>query len=140
MKKTLEGLIIPKFDSVLYDILDKKHTHYSFVSGRGGTKSSFIAIAMIMLLVSPENKGCHAICFRKVGNTLKDSVYANIRFAISLLGLDNFFKVLKSPLEITYAPTGQKILFRGLDDAAKIKSIKPPFGYFGITFFEELSE
>ena len=137
---TLDGLIIPKFDRVLNDVLDKKHAHYSFVSGRGGTKSSFIAIAIVLLLVSPENRDCHAICFRKVGNTIKDSVYANIRFAISLLGLDGFFKVLKSPMEITYIPTGQRILFRGLDDAAKIKSIKPPFGYFGVTFFEELSE
>ena len=88
----------------------------------------------------PENRDCHAICFRKIANTLKDSVYANIRFAISLLGLERYFKVLKSPMEITYITTGQKILFRGLDDAAKIKSIKPPFGHFGITFFEELSE
>jgi len=139
-KITLDDLIIPKFDSLLDDILDWKWTHVTLVGGRGSTKSTFAAIAIILLITRPENKNCHVICFRKVANTLKDSVYANILFAISLLHLDKDFKVLKNPMEITYVPTGQKILFRGLDDAAKIKSIKPTFGYFGVTWFEELSE
>lgn len=42
-----------------------------------------------------------------------------------------------SPLELTYKPTGQKILFRGADDPMKIKSIKAPFGYIAVTHFEE---
>lgn len=45
-----------------------------------------------------------------------------------------------SPPEITYKPTGQKILFFGLDDPAKVKSIKLPFGYVGIVWFEELDQ
>ena len=139
----LNDLIIPKFDSVLDDILDHKYTHYAFVSGRGGTKSSFIAIAIVLLIV--DNRNCHAICFRKVGNTLKDSVYANICWAISKLGLDGYFRVTRNPMEVTFY-TGQKILFRGLDDAAKIRSIKAPPSkgdvedYFAITHFEELSD
>lgn len=46
----------------------------------------------------------------------------------------------KNPLQITYKPTGQMIMFRGLDDAKKSKSIKVPFGYIAIAWFEELDE
>jgi len=137
---TLDSLIIPKYDDVLFDVLDHRHTHYTFYSGRGSTKSSFIGLAIILLMVAEENKDVHAVVFRKVSNTLRDSVYANIAFAISLLGLDNAFKKTVSPMEITYRKTGQKILFRGLDAPEKIKSIKAPFGYFGITWFEELDQ
>jgi len=137
---TLHDLIIPKFDNVLYDILDHKYTHYSFYSGRGSTKSSFVSIVIVLLMIQEENKDIHAVIFRKISNTLRDSVYANICFAISLLGLDSAFKKTVSPMEITYRKTGQKILFRGLDAPEKIKSIKAPFGYFGITHFEETDQ
>ena len=49
-------------------------------------------------------------------------------------------RVKLSPPEITYKKTGQKILFFGLDDPAKVKSIKLPFGYVGIVWFEELDQ
>jgi len=75
-----------------------------------------------------------------MGNTLRDSVYSQISFAISILQLDAYFKRTVSPMEITYLPTGQKILFRGIDEPEKIKSIKAPFGNFGITWFEELDQ
>jgi len=140
MEITLDDLVIPKYDDVLYDILEHKYTHYVFYSGRGSTKSTFISIAVILLMIEEKNKNVHAVIFRKVSNTLRDSVYANICFAVSLLGLDAAFKKTVSPMEITYLKTGQKILFRGLDAPEKIKSIKAPFGYFGITFFEELDQ
>jgi len=138
-KILLNDLIIPKYIDVLYDMIDHKHTHYILYGGRGGTKSTFAAIALVYLLIQPENKNSHAICFRKIANTLRDSVYANILFAISILGLDSVFKKAVSPMEVTYIKTGQKILFRGVDEPEKIKSIKMPFGYIGITHFEESS-
>lgn len=137
---TLNDLIIPKYDDLLNDILDFKHVHYILYGGRGSSKSSFIAIAIILLMIDPKNSDMHAVIFRKIANTLRDSVYAQISFAISLLGLDALFKKTISPMEITYIKTGQKILFRGLDQPEKIKSIKAPFGYFGITHFEELDQ
>ena len=60
---------------------------------------------------------------------MRDSVYAQILWAIDKLGLTTKFKCTQSPLQCTYLPTGQRILFRGLDDPQKIKSIKLPFGY-----------
>ena len=84
-----------------------------------------------------EHPDVHALVLRKVANTLRDSVYAQYLWSIDALGVTEFWEAKKSPLELTYLPTGQKILFRGADDPTKIKSIKTEFGYIGITHFEE---
>lgn len=106
--------------------------------GRGGAKSSFISIEIILLML--KNPLVHAVVMRKVANTLRSSVYAQICWAIAALGLTNKFRCTVSPMECTYIPTGQKILFFGLDDPGKLKSIKVPFGYVGIGWFEELDQ
>ena len=106
--------------------------------GRGGAKSSYLSIEIILLLL--EHPSCHAVVMRKVGNTLRSSVYAQMCWAINALGLTSRFKCTVSPMECTYIPTGQKILFFGLDDPGKLKSIKVPFGYIGIGWFEELDQ
>lgn len=132
------NLIAPAFSSVLFDIQEHEHSEYVFPGGRGSTKSSFCGLNVVDILM--KNEDMHACVLRNVGNTLKDSVYAQILWAISALGLDSEFVATKSPLEITRISTGQKILFRGADDPNKIKSIKPPFGYIGIAWFEELDQ
>ena len=106
--------------------------------GRGGAKSSFISVEVVLLML--KNPECHAVVMRKVGNTLRASVYAQIFWAIASLGLSSRFKCTVSPMECTYIPTGQKIMFFGLDDPGKLKSIKVPFGYIGIGWFEELDQ
>lgn len=106
--------------------------------GRGSTKSSFVSIEMILLLL--KHPDCHAVALRKVGNTLRTSVYAQLCWAIAQLGLASRFRCTVSPMECTYLPTGQKILFFGLDDPGKLKSIKVPFGYIGMAWFEELDQ
>lgn len=132
------SLIAPAFSSVLFDIDEQEHSEYVFPGGRGSTKSSFCGLNVVDLIMKNENM--HACVLRAVANTLKDSVYAQILWAISSLGLDGEFTYTKSPLEITRISTGQKIYFRGADDPNKIKSIKPPFGYIGIIWFEELDQ
>ncbi len=108
---------------------------YVFEGGRGGLKSSFISLKIIELIKN--NPDMHACIVRAVAATLKDSVYAQMLWAINALGLNEEFKGTKSPLEITYIKTGQKIYFRGCDDPMKLKGIKPPFGYVGILWKEE---
>lgn len=106
--------------------------------GRGSAKSSYISIELVFqLLRHPE---CHAVVLRRVGNTLRTSVYAQICWAIAELGLIDKFRCTTSPMECTYKKTGQKILFFGLDDPGKLKSIKLPFGYIGFAWFEELDQ
>lgn len=77
--------------------------------GRGSTKSSYISIELILQLL--KHQQCHAAVFRKVGNTLRTSVYAQIVWAINELGLHDHFRCTVSPMECTYLPTGQKVLF-----------------------------
>lgn len=134
---TIDDLIPHNFDDVLIDVLEHRHTHYIFKGGRGSCKSSFVSIAIILLMTRPENRDKHCIIFRKTANTLRDSVYSQMQFAISALGLDADFKCTVSPMKITYVPTGQVILFRGVDDKMKLKSLKAPFGYFAFSWLEE---
>ena len=131
--------IIPMYDSVLEDIFDHRHTHYVFAGGRGSTKSSFISLAIILLILA--NPNTHALIFRKVGNTIKNSIWGQMVWAIFELGLEQLFKMPKTySSPFIYLPTGQQIMFFGLDDADKVKSIKVPFGYIAITWFEELDQ
>jgi PBSX family phage terminase large subunit len=115
-----------------------QYTEFLEYGGRGSTKSSFISLAIIYLIIN--NPDLHALIARQVGATLRDSVYAQIQWAINELGLSDKFKMTTSPMEITYLPTDQKIYFRGLDDAGKIKSITPVKGYIGIFWLEEADQ
>ena len=108
---------------------------YIFKGGRGSLKSTFVSEKVIELLVN--NPKMHACCIRKVGKTLKDSVWSQLKWSIEMMGLADDFECKKSPLEIVYKRTGQVIYFRGADDPGKIKSLKPPFGYIGILWIEE---
>ena len=131
-------LLASPFVDVHRDIIEKDHTEYVEEGGRGSTKSSFISLEIPALIKN--NPQLHAVCCRKVGNTLRDSVFSQVVWAIDALGLGAEFESKVSPLEITYKPTGQKIYFRGADDPIKLKSIKPPFGYIGILWLEELDQ
>lgn len=113
----------------------KPNIEYVFEGGRGGLKSSFVAFKIIELIKN--NPQMHACITRQVAGTLKDSVYANMKWAINELGLMEEFECKVSPPEIKYIKTGQTIYFRGLDDETKLKSIKPEFGYIGILWKEE---
>lgn len=108
---------------------------YVLEGGRGSLKSSFWALKIVELMKN--NPELHACITRQVAATLKDSVYAQMKWAINILDLNDEFDCKVSPLEIIYKKTGQTIYFRGLDDETKLKSIKPAFGYIGILWKEE---
>ena len=140
IKIPIKDCIIPMYDDVLEDVLNHEHTHYVFPGGRGSTKSSFVGGISIPLLIM-SNPDIHAICFRKIGNTIQTSIFPQVVWGIHKLGVDELFQIPKTySTPITYKPTGQRILFMGLDDPMKVKSVKLPFGYVGITWFEELDQ
>jgi len=114
--------VIPKFHDVLGDVMSHSHTHYWLHGGRGSTKSSFISICIMLLIVAFPFS--NAVIVRRFGNTLRDSVYQQCLWAISALGLDGYFRAKISPMEIVYLPTGQRIVFRGADDPLKLKGVK----------------
>ena len=145
MKKVIKGRPLSKcigkaFYSVHKDIQSGRHTYYDLTGGRGSLKSSFVSIEIIYSMMKKENKNKHAVIYRKVGDTLETSVFSQIEWAVDILGVSHLWKLTKSPIRAEYLPTGQKIIFKGLDKAAKSKSIKVPFGYIGYLWFEEFDE
>ena len=136
----MKDLIIPAYDEVFKDIMEHKHVHYCLKGGRGSTKSSFIGGIDIPLLIM-RYPDVNAVCFRKVGNTVQNSIYSQVTWGIYQMGLQDLFHIPKTYSNpIVYKPTGQRIFFMGMDDPNKVKSIKVAKGYIGITWWEELDQ
>jgi PBSX family phage terminase large subunit len=135
---SLLNVIAPSFYDVHWDIYDGNHTHYWLSGGRGSTKSSFVGVEIILGMMDDEN--ANAMVLRKVKDTLRDSVYEQLVWAIEALGVTHEWDIPEAKLVLTYLPTGQKILFRGADKPKKIKSAKVSKGYFKFIWYEELDE
>jgi phage terminase large subunit len=135
---SLLDVIAPSFYDVHWDIFDGNHTHYWLSGGRGSTKSSLISVEIILgVMNDPDANG---VVLRKVKDTLKDSVFEQLCWAIEALGVTDKWEIPEAKLVLTYKPTGQKILFRGADKPKKIKSTKVKKGYIKYIWFEELDE
>ena len=134
----LTDLIAPSFYDLHYDIKQGLHTHYKLKGGRGSAKSSFISVEIIKGMM--EDPDANAVCYRKIGNTLQESVYEQLLWAIDALRVNHLWKANLTPLRLTYLPTGQRIIFRGMDDPNKAKSIKVRKGYFKYIWLEERAE
>ena len=86
---------------------------YRIVKGsRASKKSATTALWYIFNIM--KHPSANLLVIRKVERTLRDSCYRQLKWAINRLEVGAYFKCTTSPLEITYLPTGQKILFRGL--------------------------
>lgn len=118
-------------------IKSEDYLKYVLKGGRASGKSSFIAQEIILDIIKYP---ITVLCVRKVGNTLQESCYEQIKEAIDQLNLNDYFKLNISPLKITYTPRGNTIIFRGADDPAKIKSIKMAKYPIARLWIEELAE
>ena len=128
----VKDVVGPIYYDMMDDVLEHRHVHYVFKGGRGSLKSSFVSEMLPLLII--QNPNIHAIVFRKVGNTIKNSVWSQVVWGIDAWDLRDYFQIPKTIANpIVYKPTGQQILFMGLDDPNKVKSVKLPFGYIGIT-------
>lgn len=105
---------------------------------RGSKKSKTAAIQRITRIV--KYPLANYLCVRRYGNTLRNSIFADTKWAIKKLGLEDYFESTVSPMEITYKPTGQKILFRGLDDGLKVTSITVEYGVLCFVDIDEAYE
>lgn len=142
MQVRLKSVIAPSFYNLHIDLKKERHTEYWLKGGRGSTKSSFASVEIIlgMMRDADNNEHTNAVALRKVKDTLHDSVFEQLAWAIEKLGVSHLWHVPQSKLEITFRPTGQKILFRGADKPKKIKSTKVKKGYIKYIWFEELDE
>lgn len=130
--------IAPCFVPVHDDITAGAHMIYNLPGGRGSGKSSFVSLEIVDGIMNDPT--ANAIVFRRYANTMRESVYSQIQWAIDELGCSALWRGSISPMVFTYLPTGQAIYFRGLDDPGKLKSIKPRHGRFAFCWFEEFSE
>lgn len=132
--------IAPVYVPLHADIEAQAHTVYNLPGGRGSCKSSFVSLEIVNGVMSDKTGNSSAIVFRLVAGTMRESVFNQIAWAIDTLGVNHLWKSRFSPMSYTYTPTGAQIIFRGLDDASKLKSIKPARGVFRYVWFEEFSE
>ena len=91
--KPLTKCIGPAFYSIHNDIKNHRHTYYDLTGGRGSLKSSFVSVEIIHNMMKKENKNKHAVVYRKVGDTLETSVFAQIEWAIDILGVSHLWKL-----------------------------------------------
>ena len=134
-------LLAPKFlephriiaNPALYHIID-----LWLGGGRGSMKSSDASLEVVNYIERHSEQ--HAVVFMKQKINLRDGAYAQIVWAINTLGLSSEYDMPDSTLRIRKKSTGQLILFRGVDNANKVKSIKVPFGHIGIAWYEEADQ
>lgn len=136
----LTAHIAPVYMPVHEDIQNHGHSYINLPGGRGSCKSSFVSLEIIGGIMKDLTGESSAIVFRRYGNTMRESVYAQISWAIEQLGVSKYWRGNVSPMQFTFLPTGAQIIFRGLDDSSKLKSIKPRKGIFRYIWFEEFSE
>ena len=106
--------------------------------GKGSKKSKTTALNFIYRLM--KYRDSNLLVIRQVMDTHRGSTFADLRWAIDKLGVNQYWKCTKNPMEMTYLPTGQKILFRGFDDVHKLASITVEKGYLCWVWIEEAFE
>ena len=82
----------------------------------------------------------NAVGIRKIDNTLEQSIYEQMKWAIEEQKVTHLFKFNKSPLRITYLPRGNYMVFRGAQYPERIKSLKDSRFPFAVAWVEELAE
>lgn len=115
-----------------------KHFYRVVKGSRGSKKSKTTALNMISRIM--EYPWANILVIRRYANTNRQSTYADLEWAINRLNAQSLFKCNSSLPEITYTPTGQKILFRGLDNPLKITSITVKTGSLSFVWVEEAYE
>lgn len=132
--------IAPVYLPLHADIEVGAHQYYNLPGGRGSCKSSFASLEIVNGIMKDTTGRSNSIVFRLVAGTMRESVFSQISWAIDTLGVGHLWRATVSPMRYEYIPTGAQIIFRGLDDASKLKSIKPKKGTFRYIWFEEFSE
>lgn len=145
IQREIEQIDITNHIAECYKDVHEAVTSGSFVffnlpGGRGSGKSSYVGLEIVDTIMKDKSGLSNALIIRKYANTLRESVFNQIQWAIDTLGVSQYWKSTVQPMEFIFKPTGQKIRFSGLDDPTKLKSVKPKKGYFKLLWIEEFSE
>ena len=108
--------------------------------GRNSFKSSVIALLLVFMVIPflIAGKKANVVVIRKVGNTIRDSVFLKIQWALNKFGLSGRFKATVSPFKIQDTVTGSCFYFYGQDDFQKLKS--NDIGNIIAVWYEEAAE
>ncbi len=124
-----------------YDAFWAFKGRYRVVKGsRASKKSKTTALWYISQLSKEKYSKANLLVVRRTFRTLKDSCFAELKWAIRRLGVSDVWHAKESPLEIENRQTGQRIYFRGLDDPLKITSITVEQGVLCWLWVEEAYE
>ena len=107
---------------------------------KGSGKSKFVSLWIIYEMMKPENAQANTLVVRQVYETLSQSCYVDLLWAIERLHVSHLWEHTRSPLRLVYKPTGQEIIFRGFDDPIKLASINVLHGYLCWIWFEEATQ
>lgn len=132
--KRLSDIVLPAYR----EFWNSKKTYVVCKGSRGSGKSKHAALWHIFFMMRYPLS--NTLVVRKTERTLRDSCYSDLKWALHQFGVEHLWKCTTNPLEMTYIPTGQKILFRGLDDGYKITSISVPVGVLNFLWLEEFYE
>lgn len=112
---------------------------YRVVKGsRGSKKSKTTALWIVYnMMAYPQ---ANTLCVRETFNTLQDSCWSDLKWAAARLNVSHLWDFTVSPLKATYRPTGQTVLFRGLDDPLRLSSVTVPVGVLCWVWLEEAYE
>lgn len=139
MKTNVLKISLPKIVGKGYkDYWNFKGRYRVCKGSRASKKSKTTALNFIYRVM--KYPGSNLLVVRKVFRTLKDSAYTDLRWAIRQLHVEQYWEYKESPLELIYKPTGQKILFRGLDEPMKLTSITVDVGHLCWAWIEEAYE
>lgn len=138
-KRSVKQYNLPEVVGKGYGSFWRFKGRYRVVKGsRASKKSKTTALWFITNMMKYPD--ANTLVIRKTFRTLKDSCFTELKWAIHRMGVDAFWDIKESPLEMTYKPTGQKIYFRGLDDPLKVTSITVAHGVLCWMWIEEAYE
>lgn len=112
---------------------------YKVIKGSRGSKKS-VTTQIELIYKMMRYPWLNVLAMRRYANTLRDSVYVGLKSATHRLGVAHLWDFTVSPMQATYKPTGQRILFRGFDDALKLTSIQLENGFITHLWLEEAYE
>ena len=107
-----------------------------FFGGSSSGKSFFLTDKIVL----DNLQGCNWLCCRNVAKTIRNSIFNEIVKSMSNMGVKSYYSINKSDMIITCKLNGKQILFCGLDDVEKVKSITPQDGVLERIFIEEATE
>lgn len=134
----LTDVIAPSLYDFHRAVKSSLYSSYWLKGGRGSTKSSAISVEIILGMERDSN--ANAVILRKVAETLRESVYEQMLWAIDILGLTDEYHASVKPLRITKIKTGQRIIFKGAEKPKKVKASKFRRGYAKFIWYEEVDE